>query len=346
MSILTFHYRLKDSTHRPHLLRLAHATNYVWNFCNETALLVWRREKRFISAFELINLTAGAGHELGLHTDTLSEICQEYVRKRKQAKKLRLKWRSQKRSLGWIPFKGRCIRVEDDTVVYKGRRFRLWLSRPIAGTIKTGSFGQDAQGCWYVNFQCEVDDPGMPRGTDEIGIDLGLTDQIACSNGTTYSRANLTRTHEAALATAQRARKKKRIKAIHAKIVNCRKDWTHKVTTAIVRTAKLIVVGNVSAPKLAKTPMAKSVYDAAWGLTRTFLHYKALRLGASYREVSEYRSSLTCAVCLAETGPRGLSGLGVRVWLCISCGVVHNRDTNASQNILRAGRCTLVPGIP
>jgi IS605 OrfB family transposase len=346
MSILTFRYRIKDSTHRTHLLRLAHAVNYVWNFCNETALLVWRREKRFVSAFELINLTAGAGHDLGLHTDTLSEICQEYVRRRKQAKKLRLKWRSQKRSLGWIPFKGRCIRVEDDTVVYKGRRFRLWLSRPIAGTIKTGSFGQDAQGRWYVNFQCEVDDPGTPIGTDEIGIDLGLMDQIACSNGNTYSRANLTRTHETALATAQRARKKKRIKAIHAKMANCRKDWTHKVTTAIVCMAKLIVVGNVSAPKLAKTLMAKSVYDAAWGMTRTFLQYKALRLGASYRDVNESRSSLTCADCLAKTGPRGLRGLGVRVWCCVECGALHQRDHNSARIILRLGRETLVPGIP
>lgn len=346
MSILTFRYRIKDSTARAHLLRLAHAVNYVFNFCNETALLVWRREKRFVSAFELINLTAGAGHDLGLHTDTLSEICQEYVRKRKACRKIRLKWRSQKRSLGWIPFKGRCVRVDGDSVTYKGRRFRFWLSRPVEGTIKTGTFAQDAQGHWYVNFQCGLDDADTPTGEEAIGIDLGLTDQIACSNGRTYSRANLTRFHETALASAQRARKKKRVKTIHAKITNCRKDWTHKVTTAIVRTAKLIVVGNVSSPKLAKTSMAKSVYDAAWGMTRTFLSYKAIRLGASYRDVNESRSSMTCSVCLAETGPRGLSRLGVRVWGCTNCGAVHNRDTNASQNILRLGRETLAPGIP
>jgi IS605 OrfB family transposase len=328
------------------LLRLGHAVNYVWNFCNETTLAIWRREKRFVSAFELINLTAGAGHDLGLHTDTLSEICQEYVRKRKACRKIRLSWRSQKRSLGWIPFKGRCVRVHADTVIYKGRRLRFWLSRPIEGTIKTGSFAQDAQGHWYVNFACEAEDAGGPLGEAALGIDLGLTDQIACSDGTTYSRANLTRRHEQSLATAQRARKKRRVKAIHAKIARCRKDWTHKVTTAIVRTATLIVVGNVSSTKLAKTSMAKSVYDAAWGMTRTFLQYKAMRLGAIYRDVNESRSSLTCADCLAETGPRGLSGLGVRVWLCSNCGVLHNRDTNSAQVILRCGRAALVPGIP
>ena len=183
-------------------------------------------------------------------------------------------------------------------------------------------------------------------GEEEIGVDLGLTDQIACSNGITYSRANLTRTHEAALAVAQRARKKRRIRALHAKIKQARKDWTHKVTTAMVRTAKLIVVGNVSSPKLAKTPMAKSVYDAAWGLTRTFLSYKAMRLGASYRDANESRSSMTCADCLMETGPRGLGQLGVRVWCCSHCGTVHNRDHNSARNILRCGGATLAPGIP
>ena len=96
-SMLTYRYRIKDATSGKHLTCMAWVVNYVWNFCNEVSLLAWRREKRFLSAFELINLTAGAGHELGLHTDTLSEVCQEYVRRKRTAKKMRLKWRSRKR---------------------------------------------------------------------------------------------------------------------------------------------------------------------------------------------------------------------------------------------------------
>jgi len=90
-SVLTYRYRLKDATTGKHLQRMAWAVNTVWNFCNEVSLLAWRREKRFISAFEVINLTAGAGYELGLHTDTLSEICQEYACRKKHARKIRLK---------------------------------------------------------------------------------------------------------------------------------------------------------------------------------------------------------------------------------------------------------------
>ncbi len=345
-SILTYRYRLKDATSGKHLLRMAWACNTVWNFCNEVSLLAWRRHKHFLSAFDLINLCAGAGHALGLHTDTLSEICQEYARRKRQCHKIRLQWRSRKRSLGWVPFKGRCIRLRDGEIAYKGRRLRFWSSRPLGGTVKTGSFSQDACGHWYVNLQCAVETPGVPLGAAEIGIDLGLKNQLACSDRPEpYSRENLTRKHEDALGMAQRAHKNKRVKAIHARIANTRKDWAHKTTTQIARRATLIVVGNVSSTKLSKTRMAKSVHDAGWGQLRMLLEYKASKLGVTYCEVNEFGSSVTCSACLSKTGPSGLSALGVRVWTCTHCGSLHNRDLNASRNILRVGRDTL-PGIP
>ncbi len=204
MAMLTFRYRIKDATSGTHLLRMAWACHTVWNFCNEVSRLAWRRDKHFLSAFDLINLCAGAGHDLGLHTDTLSAICQEYARKRKQFHKITLRWRSRKRSLGWIPFKGRCVRLREGEITYKGRRLRFWHSRPVGGTVKTGNFSQDACGHWYVNLQCEVDAPGVPLGEAEIGIDLGLKNQLACSDmPTPYCRANLTRQYATALARAQ-----------------------------------------------------------------------------------------------------------------------------------------------
>ena len=346
MAIRTFRYRIKDATSGTHLLRMAWACNTVWNFCNEVSLLAWRRDKHSLSAFDLINLCAGAGHDLGLHTDTLSAICQEYVRKRRLTKKIKLRWRSRKRSLGWIPFKGRCVRLREGAITYTGRQLRFWQSRPVGGTVKTGSFSQDACGHWYVNLQCAVETPGVPLGDAEIGIDLGLKNQLACSDmAAPYSRANLTRQHEAALALAQRAHKKKRAQAIHARIANARKDWAHKTTTAIVQRARLVVVGNVSSTALSKTRMAQSVYDAGWSQLRTMLAYKAHRLGVLYGAVKESWSSVTCAHSLTRSGPRGLGDLGVREWCCGTCGAVHDRDLNAARNILRVRRDTL-PGIP
>ena len=214
--------------------------------------------------------------------------------------------------------------------------------------MKTGSFTQDALGRWYVNVQCDVADAVEPVGHLALGIDLGLTHPIPCADGVHYSRANLTRHYAKALALAQRAHKKKRVKAIHARIAHVRKDWTHHVTTAVARRAKRIVIGDVSSTTLVKTRFAQSTYDAAWGLVRSQLHYKAVRLAGDCVDGNERFSSVTCADCGARSGPRGLSGLGVRTWVCNCCGVMHERDVNAARNILafRSGRATPSKGIP
>jgi IS605 OrfB family transposase len=129
-------------------------------------------------------------------------------------------------------------------------------------------------------------------------------------------------------------------------IKNARKDWAHKKTTEIVRRVKLLVVGDVSSSRLAKTRMAKSIYDAGWHQLRALLEYKANRLGVLYCEVNESGSSIRCSVCLSKTGPSGLRALWVREWTCGVCGVSHDRDVNAAHNILRLGRQTLLRGIP
>jgi transposase len=347
MCTITIKYRIKDSQHRRHLLRLSYAVNYVYNYCNEVSMLAWRRDRKWLTGYDLANLCAGAGKELGLHSDTINEICLQYAKARKQFGKRRLKWRSRKKSLGWIPFKVRAIKLIDDAITYLGRVFRLWLSRDVEGQIKTGCFVQDARGRWYVSLQCEVpDDPQLGLPLDEIGMDLGLSDQIACSDGPKYSRENLTRQYEDELAMAQRAGKKKRAKAIHAKIQNARRDWTHKTTTAIVKRSPFVYVGDVSSTKLAKTNMAKSTYDAGWGMIRTQLQYKASRLAGFCAPVVESFTTVTCSNCFARSGPSGLSGLVVREWTCSHCGVSHDRDVNSARLILRAGRRTPFKGIP
>jgi putative transposase len=346
MSILTYQYRIKDSTARTHLLRMAWAVNRVWNYCNEVSMLAWRRDRRWLSYHDLRVLTKGTSHDLGLSSQTIQSVCMEYAIRRRQFHQRCLSWRSRKRSLGWIPFPNQAISLRGDAVRFGGRIFRLWLSRPVEGTIKAGSFTQDARGRWSINLQCEVADRTAPLGDAEVGIDLGLSQQITCSDGMVYSRANLTRQYEDALALAQRAGKKKRIKALHAKIGNTRKDWTHKVTTAITRRARFIAVGDVSSAKLVKTRFAKSTYDAGWGMCRRQLHYKAIRLAGVCVPVSEMFSTVTCSVCLHRMGPSGLGHLLVREWTCGACGVLHDRDINAAHNILRLGRQTPIKGIP
>ena len=72
--------------------------------------------------------------------------------------------------------------------------------------------------------------------------------------------------------------------------------------------------------------------------TGFMLRYKAMRHGVSFAEVDERNSTRVCSVCGRTSGPRGLNDLGVREWECSNCGVVHDRDINAAQNILLLGQ--------
>ncbi|WP_460640202.1 RNA-guided endonuclease InsQ/TnpB family protein [Larkinella harenae] len=168
----------------------------------------------------------------------------------------------------------------------------------------------------------------------ECGIDLGFKTLLTLSDGMAFSRENLTRQYEHQVAMAQRARKKKRVRALHAKIKNTRKDWTHKASTAIVGEYDRIVVGHVSSSKLLKTRMAKSVSDAGWSAFKLMLTYKAIGLGVEVKEVNERFSTQTCSDCGERCGPRGLGSLGVRQWVCCWCGTRHDRDVSAARNIL------------
>lgn len=337
-SYLTYRYRVKDATSGKHLARMARAVNFVWNYCGEAQEHAERWGGRWPTAFDLVKLTAGASEMLGLSSRSLNAVCHEFVKSR-LAHNRRPNWRSAKRSLGWVPFSHayQVICIRDDVAVFRKRSYRLWMSRQPDGVFRSGSFSQDATGRWYLNLVCEVaNDRAGANG--EVGIDLGLKSLATLSSGETIENPRHVRTHAERLAKAQRAGRKKLARAIHRKVANARRDHLHKVSAAIVRENSLVVVGDVSPSKLAKTKMAKSVLDAGWAELKDMLRYKsALRRGA-FVEVSERLSTQTCSDCGCVGGPRGLEGLGVRSWACEACGTVHDRDVNAARNILRSGR--------
>jgi IS605 OrfB family transposase len=150
---------------------------------------------------------------------------------------------------------------------------------------------------------------------------------------------------EPKLACAQRARKRSRTRAIHAKIANRRKDFLHKLSTRLVKGYGAIFVGNVNASALAKTGQAKSVLDAGWSTFRTMLRYKCDDAGVWFEEVNEAFFTQTCSECKSRTGPKGREGLGIREWQCSVCGAIHDRDDNSAHNTLAAGHRRLAEGI-
>ena len=335
--LTTYQYRIKDGNQRSRraLQRFASTTNFVWNYVNETTTTAWKRDRKWLSNTDLDLLLTGSSKLLDIHSQTLQAISKEHTIRRGQFRKCKLRWRTAKRNLGWVPFKASGVKLQEDRLTYQGTTLRFWKSRdcPADATLKTGQFSQDARGRWYVSLQFEVLGLLPHEGTQENGIDLGLKNLATLSDGSTHSRENLTRESEEKLAKMQKAHKKKQVKTVHAKIANQRLDWAHKSTTKIVRQSLRIAVGVLQILGMMKTKMAKSVADAAWGQWVGILLYKAMAHGIQCVQVNESYTTQTCHGCQQRTGPRGIRELHVRQWCCKHCGVLHDRDVNAAWNI-------------
>jgi len=344
-SVRVLRLRLKDK-HAAALRQRARDVNLVWNYCNELSLKVLEREQRFIGGFELQKYLNGASKAgLSVGSAVFQQVAEEFVTRRKQFKKRQLRWRVSNRkranySLGWIPFKARSVSYRAGQVTFQGLKLSLWDSYGLSQyELGAGNLSEDARGRWYLNVTVKVKKQPLPapQKVEAIGIDLGLKSLLACSDGLTVEAQRFYRDLELRLAVAQRARKKQRVRALHAKIAHRRKDFLHQLSTALVHKHSALFVGDVNAKALSRTPAAKSVLDAGWSAFRTMLQYKCDDAGRWFKEVSEAHSTQGCSVCARRTGPKGRDELHVRRWTCPVCQTEHDRDVNAARNIQKRG---------
>lgn len=344
--IKTLRLKIKTSAY-DWLNAAAREVNQIWNFANQASMDAADRGRRtqtarLLSGFDLCYLTAGTTEFTDhIGADTIQRVCVEYATKRKAAKKFRLNWRKSggsRKSRGWVPFKAASIKRKGAGLRFCGKSIRVFeLDRLEGVKWKDGCFAQDACGDWFLSLpvECSIQ-PGQQFG--EVGIDLGLKDTAVTSDGEVLVAGQFYRGIEPQIAHAQRRAHKKQAKRLHRRAANRRKDALHKFTTGIVQRYSRIFVGDVSAPKLAKTRMAKSVLDAGWGMLRTQLMYKCQRAGAEFAIVNERNTTRACSNCGCISGPSGLKQLVVRSWICEGCGAAHERDINAATNILIRGR--------
>jgi len=121
----------------------------------------------------------------------------------------------------------------------------------------------------------------------------------------------------------------------HARVADTRRDWQHKLSTAIIRDNQAVYVEDLCVVGLGRTRLAKSVHDAGWSAFTGVLAYKAGRYGRTFARVDRFfPSTRMCCVC-GRVNDR--MALDVRSWTC-PCGSIHDRDVNAAMNVLAAGR--------
>jgi len=221
---------------------------------------------------------------------------------------------------------------------------RIKLHRDIEGTIKTITIKRQ-NGRFYTAFSCD-DAPTvvLPVSDKEIGIDVGIKNFAATSDGEIIDNPKYLKQSENKLASLQQQHSKKRSKRtkkilarLHEKVTNQRKDFQHKLSRKIVNQNGFIYVEKLKPNCMVQgnfKVLNKYINDAAWTQFFNYLCYKAEGAGRTFIEVNPWGTTQMCSCC-NNIVPKDLS---VRVHECPYCGLVLDRDINAAKNILALGQ--------
>lgn len=204
-------------------------------------------------------------------------------------------------------------------------------------------------GKWFVSVGVEIDHlPKLNAKTHKsVGIDLGITDLATLSDGTKIQapkplkqklkrlkRLNkqLSRKQKG---SKNREKAKTKLSHLHYKISCIRKDFLHKLTTNLVKQFDVICIENLNVKGMVKNKrLSRAISDLGFYEFKRQLVYKADMHGKTVKEADRfYPSSKTCSCCGFVMAKEDLT-LATRLWTCPNCRASHDRDVNASLNIL------------
>jgi len=241
-------------------------------------------------------------------------------------------------------------KLEDGKIIIPKFRdgIKVKLHREVKGEIGKMSITKTPTGKYYVSIFTEQEADELPKTNRQVGIDLGLKDFVITSDNNKFKNNRYTKKYTKQLKKAQQhlsrkqngsngfEKQKLKVVKIHEKIASCRLDTLHKVSKELVESYDLISVEDLNVKGMIKNhKLSKHIADASWGNFVTLLQYKCNWYGKELVKVNRfYPSSKTCGDCGWINQELKLSD---REWTCKSCGVVHDRDVNASRNILKEG---------
>ena len=243
------------------------------------------------------------------------------------------------------------VRVDGKAVVLpKIGRVAMVEQLRFHGSIREVTINRTA-GMWFAAFCIEDgEEPPPVKDGPTVGVDVGVGTMATCSDGTTVDNpkalssalgqlrrvdkaiARSRNVHGRSNHSNRRERLYAKRRRLHARVVNVRNDNHHKATTAIAKSAGLVVVETLNvAGMMMNHRLARAVADAGMSGFLTKLEYKCLWYGAELVKADRwFASSKLCSSCGWKNKDLTLSD---REWWCGSCGVLNDRDVNAARNL-------------
>lgn len=240
------------------------------------------------------------------------------------------------------------VRIENNKIKLPKIGFvkiKIHRNIPENSIIKSATVEKTPTDKYYVSVLVEYEETeNIIDKSKAVGLDYSMTNFYVDSNGNKANYPKFYRNVQEKLAREQRKlskmklhsnnwyKQKKIVNKIHEKISNQRKDFLHKLSRQIANVCDIVCVEDLNMKNMSQyLNFGKSVMDNGWGMFIEFLSYKVKKL---IKIDKWFPSSKTCHVCGYKNDNLTLSD---RDWTCPDCGTHHDRDINASINILNQG---------
>ena len=235
---------------------------------------------------------------------------------------------------------------------------KIKLHRQPKGMIKSVTISHHSSGKYYISLLCKEEVSELPKTNSTIGIDLGITDFAIFSNGQKMDNNKFTSKMAKKLKREQRKlsrrgllakkkgfnlfeaknyqKQKRKVARLHEKVRNQRNDFLNKLSTDIIKNHDIICMEDLNTKGMLRNhKLAKNISDVSWSSFVAKLQYKAEWYGREIVKIDKwFPSSQICSECGHKDGKKPLK---IREWTCPICHAHHDRDINASINILTEG---------